>query len=107
MNEAKSPAAEIKPVAVFVDQGTVITQEFISRDGHVLAGYRTTLEVDGFPAWERRGDIVEGFRETTRRWFPSEDAARAWVLTQVSGEHQSAPMSGDVTDGVQHEGKAA
>ena len=107
MNEAKPPLPEIKPVAVFVDRGTVITQEFVSRDGHILAGYRTTLEAAGFPAWARRGDIVEGFRETTRRWFPSEDAARAWVLTQVSGEHQSAPVSDDVTGGVQHEGEAA
>ena len=107
MNEAKPPLPEVKPVAVFLDQGKVITQEFVSRDGHTLAGYRTTLEVDGFPAWARRGDIVEGFRETTRCWFPSEDAARVWVLAQVSGEHQSAPVSGDVTGGVQHEGEAA
>jgi hypothetical protein len=100
MSEAKPLLPEIKPVAVFLDQGKVITQEFVSRDGHVLAGYRTTLEAAGFPAWERRGDIVEGFRETTRRWFPTADAARAWVLTQVSGEHQSAPVSSDVTGGV-------
>jgi uncharacterized protein len=43
MNEAKSSASEIKPVAVFLDRGKVITQEFVSRDGHVLIGYRTTL----------------------------------------------------------------
>ena len=50
MSEAKPPLPEIKPVAVFVDQGTVITQEFVSRDGYVLAGYRTTPEAAGFPA---------------------------------------------------------
>jgi predicted nucleic acid-binding Zn-ribbon protein len=43
MNEAKSSTAEIKPVAVFLDRGKVVTQEFVSRDGHVLAGYHTTL----------------------------------------------------------------
>jgi hypothetical protein len=107
MNEAKPPLPEIKPVAVFLDQGKVITQEFVSRDGHVLVGYRTTLEAAGFPAWERRGDIVEGFRETTRRWFPTADAARVWVLARVSGEHQSAPVSSDITGGVQHKEEAA
>jgi len=100
MNEAKSPAPDVKPVAVFLDRGRVITQEFVSRDGHVLAGYRTTLEAAGFPAWARRGDIVNGFREATRRWFSTEDAARIWTLAQVSGERQSAPVSGDVTAGV-------
>jgi hypothetical protein len=107
MNETKPPAPDLKPVAVFLDRGRVITQEFISRDGHILAGYRTTPEATGFPAWARRGDIVNGFRETTRRWFSTADAVRVWTLAQVSGEHQSAPVSGDVTDGVQHKGEAA
>jgi len=107
MSEAKPSASEIKPVAVFVDRGTVITQEFVSRDGYVLAGYRTTPEAAGFPAWARRGDIVNGFRETTYRWFSTADAARVWTLAQVSGDPQSAPVSGDVTDGVQHKGEAA
>lgn len=107
MKEANPFTLEIKPVAVFLDQGKVITQEFVSRDGHTLAGYRTSPDAGRFPAWERRGDIVEGFRETTRRWFPSADAARAWVLTQVNGEHQSAPVSSDVTGGAQPEGEAA
>lgn len=107
MNEATPPVPEIKPVAVFVDRGRVITQEFISRDGHILAGYRTTPEAAGFPAWARRGDIVNGFREATYCWFSTEDAARVWTLAQVSGEHRSAPVSGDVTEGVQHKGEAA
>src|SRR5262249_30385747 len=55
MNEAKLPLPEIKPVAVFVDRGQVITQEFISHDGRVLAGYRAIPEAAGFPAWEQRG----------------------------------------------------
>jgi hypothetical protein len=107
MSEATPSVSEIKPVAVFVDRGKVITQEFVSRDGYVLAGYRTTPEAAGFPAWERRGDIVNGFRGTTRRWFATADAARVWTLVQVSGEHQSAPVSGDATEGVQHKGEAA
>ncbi len=46
MNEAKPPLPEIKPVAVFLDQGKVITQEFVSRDGHTSAteGIRSTGE---------------------------------------------------------------
>jgi len=107
MNEATPPVPEIKPVAVFVDRGRVITQEFISRDGHILAGYRTMPEAAGFPAWARRGDIVNGFRETTYRWFSTADAARVWTLAQVSGDPQFAPVSGDATDGVQHAGEAA
>src|SRR5882724_1939732 len=107
MNEAKSSASEIKPVAVFLDRGKVITQEFVSRDGCVLAGYRAIPEAAGFPAWERRGDIMNGFRETTRRWFSTADAACVWTLAQVSGDPQSTPVSGDVTEGVQHTGEAA
>ncbi len=105
MSEATPPVSEIKPVAVFVDRGTVVTQEFVSRDGHVLAGYRTIPEAAGFPAWERNGDIVRGFSEKTLWWFSTADAAHAWVLARVSGESQSAPVSGEVTDGVQREGE--
>ncbi len=107
MNEAIPSMPEIKPVAVFVDRGTVVTQEFVSRDSHILAGYRTTPEAAGFPVWERRGDIVNGFRGTTRRWFSTADAARVWTLAEVSGDPQSTPVSGDVTDVVQHTGEAA
>src|SRR5207245_8665590 len=99
MNGAKPPLPEIKPMAVFVDRGTVVTQEFVSHDGYILAGYRAIREAAGFPAWAWHGDIVNGFRETTSRWFSTADAARVWTLAQVSGEHQSAPVSGDVTDG--------
>jgi hypothetical protein len=99
MNEAKPPLPEIKPVAVFVDRGTVVTQEFVSRDGHVLAGYRTTLEAAGFPAWTRCGDLVRGFSEKTLCWFPTADAARAWVLARVSEEHQFASSSDAVIGG--------
>jgi len=70
MNEAKPPAPEIKPVAVFMDRGMVVTREFISRDGRVLAGYRAIPEAAGFPAWARRGDLVRGFSERTLCWFP-------------------------------------
>lgn len=104
MNEATPSVPEIKPVAVFIDRGTVVTQEFISRDGRILAGYRTTPGAAGFPAWARRGDIVNGFRETTRRWFSTADAARVWALAQVSGGSQPAPVAGGVTEGNQHLG---
>ena len=107
MNEAKSPEPQIKPVAVFLDRGKVITQEFVSRDGQVLAGYCTIPEAAGFPAWERRGNIVDGFRETSCRWFPTEDAARVWVLAQVSGENQSAPASDAISNGPQRKAEAA
>jgi|SRR5215510_6412020 len=107
MNQEKSPAPDIKPMAVFVDRGAVITQEFVSRDGHILAGYRATPGTAGFPAWARSGDIVNGFREVTYRWFSTEDAARAWTLAQVSGAHQSGLVSDDVTRGVQHAERAA
>src|SRR5262245_62566198 len=104
MSEAKLSVPEIKPVAVFVDRGTVVTQEFVSRDGRVLAGYRTTPEAAGFPAWVRTGDIVIGFREVTSRWFATADAARVWTLAQVSGDPQSEPAAGDVTEEGQHTG---
>jgi hypothetical protein len=38
MQDAKVLAPEIKPVAMHLDRGKLITQEFISGDGHVLAG---------------------------------------------------------------------
>jgi hypothetical protein len=107
MNEAKPSLPEIKPMAVFIDRGTVITEEFVSRDGHILAGYRAIPEAAGFPAWTRHGDIVSGFREATYRWFSTADAARAWTLTQVSGDHRSALVSDDATASVQHAGEAA
>ncbi len=47
MNEAKAPLFEIKPVAMFVDRGTVVTQEFVSPDGRVLAGYRAITDRGG------------------------------------------------------------
>jgi hypothetical protein len=106
MSETKLSLPEIKPMAVFVYRGTVVTQEFVSRDGHIFAGYRTTPETAGFPAWVRNGDIVIGFREATRRWFATADAARVWTLAQVSGDPQSAPASG-VPDRVQHAEEAA
>lgn len=107
MSAAKAPVYEIKPCASFVDRGTVVTQEFISRDGHVLAGYRAIPEAAGFPAWERRGDLVRGFAEKTLCWFLTADAARAWVLTRVSEESQFASSSDAVIGGTQQEGKAA
>jgi hypothetical protein len=107
MNEAKSSASEIKPVAVFLDRGKIITQEFVSRDGHVLAGYRTIPEAAGFPAWERNGDIVRGFSEKTLCWFPTADAAHAWVLARVSGESQSAPASDAVIGDTLRKAEAA
>jgi hypothetical protein len=107
MGEAKPLLPEIKPVAVFVDRGKIITQEFVSRDGYVLAGYRTTPEAAGFPAWARRGDIVNGFRVAIHRWFSTEDAARVWTLAQVSGDLRSAPVSDDVTEGMHHAGETA
>jgi len=107
MSEAKPSVSEIKPVAVFVDRGRVITQEFVSRDGHILAGYRAISEAAGFPAWVRAGDIVNGFREVTSRWFATADAARVWTLAQVSGDPQSEPAVGDVTEEGQHTGEAA
>lgn len=51
MQDAKVLTPEIKPVAMHLDRGKLITQEFISGDGHVLAGYRRIPEVTGFPAW--------------------------------------------------------
>lgn len=93
MNSAPASLPDVKPVAMWIDQGTVVTQEFISRDGVILAGYRSLPETEGFPAWERRGNIVEGFQEISRHWFPTEDAARAWALARVSGERQTASAS--------------
>lgn len=107
MNITKALAPEIKPVAMFLERGRIVAQEFISRDGHILAGYRATPEPAGFPAWARRGDIVHGFRETTRRWFATADAARIWALAQVGAQPQSALVVDDVTGGSQHPGDAA
>jgi hypothetical protein len=93
MTTTNPPLREITPIAMSVHQGKVITQEFVSRDGHVLAGYRSVPDTNGFPAWEQHGDLIVGFSGKTRAWFPTEDAARAWVLSRVSGEAPSAPAS--------------
>lgn len=84
MSEAKAPVFEIKPVAMCVDRGTVVTQEFVSPDGHVMAGYHAIPDAAGFPAWTRQGSIIAGFRETDRQWFPTAEAARAWVVARMS-----------------------
>ena len=94
-------------MAVFLDRGKVITQEFVSRDGQVLAGYRTISEAAGFPAWKRWGNIVDGFREISLCWFPTEDAARVWVMARVSGENQSAPANDAISSGSQRKAEAA
>ncbi|MBI3796361.1 MAG: hypothetical protein HY268_05230 [Deltaproteobacteria bacterium] len=78
---------------MFLDQGKIVTQEFVSPDGHVLAGYQSVPEAQGFPAWEQYGDLILGFSEKTLAWFPTEDAARAWVLERVSEKHESSPMA--------------
>jgi hypothetical protein len=97
---------EIKPVATFLERGKVITWEFISPDGHVLAGYRSVPEATGFPAWEQCGDLIMGFSERVLRWFPTEDAARTWVLSRVSVAHPSAAAA-DVVSGSTQQEKAA
>jgi len=107
MDEAKTPEPQIKPVAMFLDRGQVITQEFVSRDGYVLAGYRAIPDAAGFPAWERRGNVVDGFRESSRRWFSTEDAARGWVLARVSGEHRPTRANDAGNGGPQREAEAA
>jgi hypothetical protein len=107
MKETKTPASDIKPIAMFLDQGKLITQEFISRDGRILAGHRMIPEAAGFPAWVRQGDVVRGFSEKTVFWFPSADAAHGWVLAQVSGESQPALATASMTNGTQQEEEAA
>ena|SRR5215510_11557565 len=107
MSAAKAPLPEIKPVAVFLARGKVVTQEFISADGQVLAGYRSVPEAQGFPAWEQYGDLILGFSEKTLTWFPTVDAARTWVLAQVSGEGPSASVSSAVTGGTQQKAEVA
>lgn len=97
MNEAQAGARDIKPVSVFLDQGKIVTQEFVSPDGHVLASYQSVPEAQGFPAWEQYGDLILGFSEKTLTWFPTEEAARAWVLARVSDKHESPPMSAAVS----------
>jgi hypothetical protein len=93
MTTTNPPLREITPIAMSVHQGKVITQEFVSRDGQVLAGYRSVPEAQGFPAWEQHGDLIMGFSGKTRIWFPTAEAARAWVLSRVSGEASPAPAS--------------
>ena len=49
-----------------VDRETVVMQEFMSRDGRVIAGYRAHPGVVGFPAWIRLSDMVtEDLRAVT------------------------------------------
>ena len=107
MNEAKALLFEIKPVAMFVDRGTVVVQEFVSPDGRVLAGYRAIPDAAGFPAWTRLGDIVTGFREADRQWFPTVEAARAWVVAQVGSKQESSATSVVVSSSVQQRTEAA
>lgn len=107
MNEAKSSLFEIKPVAMFVDRGTVVTQEFISPDGRVLAGYRAIPDAAGFSAWTRLGNIVTGFRETDRQWFLTAETARAWVLARVDSKQESSPAPAVVSSSARQRTEAA
>lgn len=107
MNEAKESLFEIRPVAMWIDQGTVATQEFVSPDGHVMAGYRATPDAAGFPAWTRHGDIAAGFRETDRQWFPTAEAARAWVVACVNGRRESPPAAAAISSGARQYTEAA
>ena len=68
MNEKEALLFALRPVAMWrVDRGTVVLQEFMSRDGRVIAGYRARPGVVGFPAWVRVGNMVMGRRERERR----------------------------------------
>ena len=64
MNDKEALLFALRPVAMWwVDRGTVVMQEFMSRDGRMIAGYRARPGVVGFPAWVRVGDMVMGHRE--------------------------------------------
>jgi len=62
MNDKEALLFALGPGAMWVDRGTVVTQEFMSRDGRVIAGYRARPGVVGFPAWARVGNMVMGHR---------------------------------------------
>ncbi len=92
MHEAQACARDIKPVTVCLEQGKIVAREFVSPDGQVLAGYRSVPEARGFPAWEQYGDLILGFSEKTLTWFPTEEAARAWVLARLREKCESPPV---------------
>ncbi|HEV8716010.1 MAG TPA: hypothetical protein VGX03_24680, partial [Candidatus Binatia bacterium] len=73
----------------------------------VLAGYRSVPEAQGFPAWEQYGDLILGFSEKTLAWFPTEAAARAWVLARVREECESPPVAAAVSGSTQQRAEAA
>lgn len=64
MNDTEAFVLMLRPIAMWVDRGTVVMQEFLSRDGRMIAGYRARPGVVEFPAWVRVGDMVRGHRET-------------------------------------------
>ncbi len=101
MDAAKPSVREPKPVATWLERGAVVIEEFLSSDGRVLAGYRAIPEAAGFLAWDRSGDLVQGFSAATYRWLPTVESARAWVLERVSREEQMAetpaPVARDTT----------
>ncbi len=101
INDEEALLFEIKPVAMFVDRGTVVSREFMSHDGRVIAGYRARPGVVGFPAWTRLGDLVTGHRETGRQWFSTGVAAYLWVLSRVNGWHELSPVPTAISGGTQ------
>ncbi len=107
MAEGHASPSKIKPVAQCVDRGKLITQDFISTDGRILAGYRTVPEAAGFPAWIRSGDLKRGYSEKMVFWFPTVDEARTWVEAQISEESQSPPTTERATGSTLHKEKAA
>jgi hypothetical protein len=107
MNDEESLLFEIKPIAMCVDRGTVMMQEFMSRDGRVIAGYRARPGVVRFPAWMRLSDMVTGFRETDRQWFLTVETARAWVLARVGSKQESSPASAVVSSSARQRTEAA
>jgi hypothetical protein len=107
MPEGHVSPSKIKPVAQCVDRGKLITQDFISTDGRILAGYRMVPEATGFPAWIRSGDLNRGYGEKMVFWFPTVDEARTWVEAQISGESQSPPTTERATGSTPHQEKAA
>ncbi|NOT55176.1 MAG: hypothetical protein HOP18_11260 [Deltaproteobacteria bacterium] len=102
-----SSLGEIPPVALFVDRGKVTAREFAPRDGHLFVGYRSAPDADGFTVWERRGGLVQGFAEKTVRWFPSEEAAQAWILARINEASKTGSERSDLTENKHQQTTAA
>ena len=69
MNSPPASLPDVKPVAMWIDQGTVVTQEFISRDALFLRATAAFRKLMDFPPGSDGETSLKGFKKSPDAGF--------------------------------------